>query len=364
MAKFDDYYLKEFDRKWTGILTRGEAFAKVLREHPPRRVYKPGDIVILEVRFGLNTKTYCYISKDDIYSPGDLVEVRVQGELKVVTVESVGYYSEAEYPFRDLQLNTIVGPADGTLAEKYRKAIDEEQSRLDGEEKVRSEARQLLEEARRMKCDAAKERADAEAMMEEAKIKLDEAVKMMEAAKKAADETEAAGIAARMENERLEKAKKEAAKVWKRERPETDNKIILDLRTVQDALDEDEEIYKGLSELENKINKVIDKAELIKAEEGDSATSEIDKLYEYYLPKTIAVLGQYKNIFSSGLPPKSVEKLREDMLDAIETSTNVYNNILQSLFQSDILDLYSEMKALRLMFGINGLLDSDFDVKG
>ena len=388
---YNNYYLKEDKTGWTRILTRGEAFAKVLREHPPRRSRKPGDIVILEVRFGLSANTYCYISKDDIYSPGDLVEVKVQGQSKVVTVESVGYYSEKEYPFKDLHLNTIVGPAKGTLAEQYRKAIDEEQNRIDDEEEVRREARKLLEEARRMKndaskeraeaedmksaaakeragaesmkSDAAKERAEAEEMMAEARVKLEEANKAMAEARKATEETEAAGLAARRENERLEQAKKEAAKVWKRERPETSNKIILDLRSVQDDLDEDEDIYKGLSALENKITKVMNKADQMKAEEGDSAPSDIDKLYDYYLPKTIKVLEQYRNIFSSGLPPRSVESLKNDVLDAIKTSTDVYDNILQILFKSDILDLYSEMKALQTMFGMQGLLGSDFDVE-
>ena len=352
------------------VMTRGEAFSKLLREHPPRRERKPGDIVILEVRFGLNANTYCYISKDDIYSPGDLVEVRVQGENKVVTVESTGYYSEEEYPFKDLKLNTIIGPAHGDLARQYREAIDREQSRLDGEEEIREEARKLLEEARRMKTDAEKEKAEADKIMEEAKARLedakarlDEAGRIIAEAKKATKETEAAGIAARRENERLEKAKKEAAKVWKRKRPKTTNKIILNLRAVQDDLDEDEEIYKGLTALENKISKVMDKADQVRAEEGDSAPSDIDMLYDYYLPKTIKVLEQYRNIFSSGLPPRSVASLREEVLGAIRTSTDVYDNILKSLFQSDILDLYSEMKALQNMFGIQGLLGSDFEVE-
>ena len=45
------------------VMTRGEAFSKLLREHPPRRDRRPGDIVILEVRFGLNANTYCYITR-------------------------------------------------------------------------------------------------------------------------------------------------------------------------------------------------------------------------------------------------------------------------------------------------------------
>ena len=363
--------------------TRHEAFADILRKHPPRKVYRDGDIVVLQVSFGYKENTYCYRSMDDIYRPGDLVEVTVRGEVKVVEVISVGYYSEDEYPFTQVPLNTIIGPARETLADKYRKAIEAEKDREARDEEARAEAKKLLEEARKIKSDAsselerakeerrkAKELIDqAEKEKDEARVQTEKAKKLMaeaEAAaaeaRKTAEETAAAGEKARIESERLEAVRKEAAKVWKRSRPETDNKIILDLREIQDALDEDEEIYRAMSDLEDKMTKVMSWADKM-IEESEDGGTEIYRLYDFYLPKTIAVLGQYRNLFTSGLPPKDVAKLRDDVLDDIKTSTDVYDNLLSDLMQSDILDLYSEMKALQLMFGINGLLNSDFKVE-
>ena len=115
--------------------------------------------------------------------------------------------------------------------------------------------------------------------------------------------------------------------------------------------------------ISEKISKVMDKAELVKEEKGAATPSDIDRLYNFYLPKTIDVLSQYRNMFSSGLPPKSVAGLREDVLSAIKTSTDVYDNVLQSLFQSEILDLYTDMEVLQNMFAMEGLLASDFDIK-
>lgn len=92
---------------------RHDSYAEILRKHPPREEYRDGDIVVLQVVFGHGGGTYCYRSKDNIYKPGDLAEVSVRGEAKVVKVVSVGYYSEKEYPFRQLTLNTIIGPAEG-----------------------------------------------------------------------------------------------------------------------------------------------------------------------------------------------------------------------------------------------------------
>ena len=363
--------------------TRHEAFADILRKYPPRDEYRDGDIVVLSVSFGYGGYTYCYRSKDDIYKPGDLVKVKVSNDIKVVEVKSVGYYSEDEYPFTQVPLNTIIGPAEGTLADKYRAAIEAEQNKEARENEMREEAKKLLEEARKIKSDAttelkyaqeerkiAKELMEqAESGKEEARVQTEKAMQLMAeaqaaaaAARKAAEKTAVAGKKARLESERLEAVKKEAAKVWKRSRPETDNQIILDLRDIQDALDEDEEIYRALSALEDKMTKVMRWADKMIADSEDGGT-DIQKLYDFYLPKTIAVLSQYRNLFTSGLPPKDVARLRDDVLDNIRTSAEVYDNLLSGLMQSDILDLYSEMKALQLMFGINGLLSSDFELE-
>lgn len=153
--------------------TRHEAFEEILRNHPPRETSRPGDIVVLMVHFGLHGGQYCYLSKDDIYSPGDLVEVNVRGMPQVVTVDAVGYYSEDEYPFGDLFVRTIVGPASGDLAEKYREAIEQEAQKSDDLEKIRAEAKAALEEARNMKA-ASEEEIEAYRELFQADIPLDE----------------------------------------------------------------------------------------------------------------------------------------------------------------------------------------------
>ena len=405
--------------------TRHEAFADILRKHPPREEYRDGDIVVLSVSFGYNGNTYCYRCRDNVYKPGDLIKVTVRGEIKVVEVVSVGYYSEDEYPFTQVPLNTIIGPAEGSLADKYREVIEAERNRELRDDGMRAEAKRLLEEAFRLKSDstaeldrAREERRKAKDMMAqaeknkvEASEQVDKAKELMAEAEKhkdeartqteiakelmtqaerdkeearrqtekarqlmaeaeaaaaeareAAEETAAAGERARLESEHLEAARKEAAKVWKRSRPETDNQIILDLREIQDALDEDEEIYRAMSDLEDKMTKVMRRADKM-IEDSEDGGTEIQRLYDFYLPKTITVLGQYRNLFSSGLPQKDVARLRADVLDDIRTSTEVYDNLLHDLMQSDMLDLYAEMKALQLMFGINGLLSSDFEIE-
>ena len=159
-----EQYNNYIGRGWT----RHEAFQDILRRNPPRSEYRSGDIVVLNVRFNYHGNTYCYISKDDIYKPGDLVEVEVRGERKVVTVDSVGYYSPEDYPFEAVRLNTAIGPASGDLAEKYREAIEAEKQQDEDAERIRSEAKAMLEEARKMKAEADEERKKAYELKEKA----------------------------------------------------------------------------------------------------------------------------------------------------------------------------------------------------
>lgn len=309
-------YNNYIGRGWT----RHEAFEDILRRNPPRKEYRRGDIVVLNVKFSYNGNTYCYLSKDDVYQSGDLVKVMVRGELKVVTVDSVGYYSEEEFPFRGVGLNTVIGPASGDLAEKYRQAIEAEKQRDEDLEVIRAEAKEMLEEARRLKVEATEEGRKAYELKAAAERQMAEAQRMI-------DEANAA---------------KEAA-------------IQANLEIIERALDG----------LETRMKKVRDKAEQL-AEADDTSEhvlATIRKLDEDYLPKTEVMISHYRDIFSEIIPADRIEQLRKDALEAIDQSNEVYDNILASLFERDMLVLYSEMKALQTMFAIAGLTNSDFDVK-
>lgn len=337
--------------------TRHDAFSQILHDHPPRSEYEDGDIVVLNVRFNPYGHTYCYRAKDDVYKPGDIVEVSVSGNPKAVVVDSVGYYSKEEYPFDVVPLNYVNGMASGDLKKKYEEAIAEELGNEEEREKVREEAAKKLSDAKSEKAKAKKQKEEADKLNAEAN-------KMKEDAEAALKKANEAVEKARRNDIKREIAEKEASKPWKRKRTKTDNEIIRSLRRVQDALDEDEEIYKDLSGLETKMTKVIEKSEeIIDEDNSDNTNTMIRRLYEVYLPKTISVLEQYKDIFSGGLPAESVKKLREDLIEAIDKSEEVYNNVLISLYEKDMMELTVEMEALKTMFALSGLLDSDFDVK-
>ena len=300
--------------------TRHEAFADILKRNPPRKDYRKGDIVVLNVKFNYHGHTYCYMSKDDVYKPGDLVEVNVRGESKIVEVESVGYYSEKDYPFEGVGINTVVGPASGDLAEQYRLAIEAEKEREAELDKIREEAKAMLEEARAMKAEVEKEKVEALEM----KAKAESQLKELQEARDEINKTKEAVIQA--------------------------NRELID---------------RALHGLEARMDKVKLKAEQLAAADdtSDHVRETLRKLDDEYIPNTNAMIERYRNIFSEAIPKENIEQLRTDALEAIDSSKDVYENILASLFERDVLELYSEMKALQTMFALAGLTNSDFDVK-
>ena len=306
--------------------TRHEAFEEILRKHPPRKTSRPGDIVVLMVHFGLHGGQYCYLSEDDIYSPGDLVEVSVSGQPQVVTVDAVGYYSEDEYPFGDLFVRTINGPASGDLAAKYREAIGKEAQKICDIEKIRAEAKAALEEARRMKTASETEVKQAKELKQRAEEELDEANRALEEAKRAKAEAEAAREALQQATQQL--------------------------------------IETALTGLEDKITKVTKKAnELLEEDDlSDYIRKEIGKLYTEYLPQTVSLIGAYRELFQADFPLTEIEKIRNAILDAISKSNDAYDAILHSLYLKDTITLYSEVEALKALFAMDGLTKPDFDI--
>lgn len=326
-----------------------EKFEEILSNAHPHDSYEPGDRIVLDVTFDDAKYLYCYLTKDDVYSPGDIVKVRTyQGE-KMVTVEKVDYYSADEYPFDECPLSYIIGPAEDDLAEKYR------------QHKKKIEAERA--EAEEMRSDAQRQHLEMQEIVKAAEEEKAKAEKATISAIQARKEAEQAGEEARNARIAQEAAEREACKTWKHTKPKTDNEFVNKLRSVQLALDEDEDIYLRLDELEDRIMKVTDKADTVDEPENSSLNRMVESLYDIYLPKTMKMLEQYKTIFTTGLTFEEYARTRTEMLSAIDYSKQAYNTILEALFEKDIEKLNIDMETLKMQIAMNGLLDSDFDIE-
>ena len=92
----------------------GDLYKSRLNNSLHHSSYRPGDRVVLEVRFPTGDKTYCYDADPGIYYPGDKVFVNVNDGYKDVTVVKAYYFDNHEYPFYTLPLKSIAGRANDT----------------------------------------------------------------------------------------------------------------------------------------------------------------------------------------------------------------------------------------------------------
>ena len=97
-----------------GVRKMGDLYKSRLNNSLHHSSYRPGDRVVLEVRFPAGDKTYCYDADPGIYYPGDKVFVKIKDGYKDVTVVKAYYFDNHDYPFYTLPLKSIAGRANDT----------------------------------------------------------------------------------------------------------------------------------------------------------------------------------------------------------------------------------------------------------
>lgn len=302
----------------------------------PHYNYKKGDSVVVVARPVKSKNLYYYTANYGEYTIGDIIEVQRAGRIEKRVVEQIEYYSKGENPFPPGFLPEIIGKiGDAAVSEEKRKATTLEKEIL--------EAHEARAKSERMSIEAIRAKAEAD--------------------EKAAEALRAE-TAARRARANLEKAEEDAAKTWIKDRPETDNPVLLQIRGIQDAIDYDEDIYNALYDLEQIMRKLIEKGDKIYNDPDAtiSMKNDVEDLYSFYFPKMISVLDSYREICLAGLTKKKASETRESVLKTIRSCIDSYEIIMESLYSKDMMKLSVEMEALRTRLAIDGFTKSDFDI--
>ena len=91
--------------------------------------------------------------------------------------------------------------------------------------------------------------------------------------------------------------------------------------------------------------------------EHEKAASSLRKLVNYYLPTVEKLLKRYDDIEEQDVS-NAVES-RKKIEDIIDTTNVAFKNQLESLFDTDTLDINSEVKVLEQIYVKEGLIDPD-----
>ena len=111
---------------------------------------------------------------------------------------------------------------------------------------------------------------------------------------------------------------------------------------------DDESISKDLDEITKSSIKIINRIE-----ENHLENKTANKFLDYYLPVCVKIVGRYDEIENQSLTSRDSKKFMEDGAKLLKATNKAFRKILNSLYQSDIIDADAEMKVF------NGMLTAD-----
>ena len=107
-----------------------------------------------------------------------------------------------------------------------------------------------------------------------------------------------------------------------------------------------------LIEVTSKIFKIV--------EENPQKEPLIKKFTEYYLPSTSKLLRSYSMLEKQGITGKNIDAAKQDIERILDSLTEGYERQLDKLFDSDALDISSDVDVLETMLKQDGLAGNDF----
>lgn len=138
------------------------------------------------------------------------------------------------------------------------------------------------------------------------------------------------------------------------EQAKKQNKHILEMR----PLIEDEVIRTYLTEIHDSTAKIIRTVE-----KSPNKFKSIDNFFDYYLPITVKIVDRYDEIENQKLSSKDSKKFFTSSTKMLDAVNKAFKNILNNLYQSEIIDMDAEMKVFSSMLTSDGFNNSELDIK-
>lgn len=161
----------------------------------------------------------------------------------------------------------------------------------------------------------------------------------------------------KMEEQRAnEAAKKTPEQQTEEEKLLAEGKEYIRRMRLANDLIEGEEISEKIDRIEKVGMRIFEHVE-----QHPEKLPEIRKLMSYYLPITIKLLEGYAKFDNQPVQGDNIKAAKKEIEDTLDTINIAFENLLDSLFRSDMMDISSDISALEAMLAQEGLTGSDFD---
>ncbi|MBR0386080.1 MAG: 5-bromo-4-chloroindolyl phosphate hydrolysis family protein [Erysipelotrichaceae bacterium] len=132
---------------------------------------------------------------------------------------------------------------------------------------------------------------------------------------------------------------------------ENGTKSLKNIQALSEKID-NPALAADVSELVNTSDKILDYVY-----EHEQAASNMRKLVNYYLPTVEKLLGRYLDIKDQDAA--NVLESKEKIESIVKTTSEAFKNQLESLYDTDTLDINSEVKVLEQIYVKEGLIDPE-----
>lgn len=132
------------------------------------------------------------------------------------------------------------------------------------------------------------------------------------------------------------------------------------IRQIKEANDmlPGEDISRKLLRLEKVSEQIFSRVE----QRPDKAPG-IRKFMSYYLPITLKLVNAYKEFEKQTVQGENIKTAKKEIQDTLDTINVAFENLLDSLFQKEALDVSTDISVLQTMLAQEGLTDMDFAQK-
>ena len=151
-----------------------------------------------------------------------------------------------------------------------------------------------------------------------------------------------------------------------------EEKIITFKEKINDARSKNKHIKEMIGNIDNEDTRA-DLEEIVKTtnkilntiEKNELKNKTTTKFLDYYLPICVKIVDRYDEIENQSLTSKDSKKFMEDSKKIIKDTNKAFKKILNSLYQSDILNADAEMKVYNTILKSDGyeenILEGDND---
>lgn len=132
------------------------------------------------------------------------------------------------------------------------------------------------------------------------------------------------------------------------------NGYLQQIRVVNDAL-QGETISQKLDRLENVAARIF-----ACVRKHPEKLPDIRRFIRYYMPTTLKLVKSYEEFESQPVQGENIIKAKEEIERALDTINTAFENLLDTLFADDALDVSADISTLETMLKQEGLTGSDF----